>query len=142
MIAGLGQKYGSVTFEEGVRLFNEEQFPSRTPRYQTVQWGKDLQVWFLEGRDFRSPNTMVDGPEKTILGVEQKAWLFKTLDASTATFKLVFSPTPIVGPDRSGKKTIMPIRFLHMKASSYGRSFHLLMVSLCCVVTGTGSMHQ
>ena len=99
-----GQKYGSVTFEEGVRLFNKEQFPSRTPRYQTVQWGKDLQVWFLEGRDFRSPNTMADGPEKTILGVEQKAWLFKTLDASTATFKLVFSPTPVVGPDRSGKK--------------------------------------
>ncbi len=99
-----GQRYGSVTFEEGVRLFNEEQFPSRTPRYQTVQWGKDLQVWFLEGRDFRSPNTMADGPEKTILGAEQKAWLFKTLDASTATFKLIFSPTPIVGPDRSGKK--------------------------------------
>ena len=99
-----GQQYGAVTFEEGVRLFNEEQFPSRTPRYQTVQWGKDLQVWFLEGRDFRSPNTMADGPEKTILGVEQKAWLFETLDASTATFKLVFSPTPIVGPDRSGKK--------------------------------------
>ena len=99
-----GQQYGSVTFEEGVRLFNEEQFPSRTPRYQTVQWGEDLQVWFLEGRDFRSPNTMADGPEKTILGAEQKAWLFQTLDASTASFKLVFSPTPIVGPDRSGKK--------------------------------------
>ena len=99
-----GQRYGSVKFEEGVRLFNEEQFPSRTPRYQSVQWGKDLQVWFLEGRDFRSPNTMVDGPEKTILGTKQKAWLFQTLDASTAKFKLVFSPTPIVGPDRSGKK--------------------------------------
>ena len=99
-----GQRYGSVTFEEGVRLFNEEQFPSRTPRYQSVQWGKDLQVWFLEGRDFRSPNTMVDGPEKTILGTKQKAWLLQTLDASTAKFKLVFSPTPIVGPDRSGKK--------------------------------------
>ena len=99
-----GQRYGSVTFEEGVRLFNEEQFPSRTPRYQSVQWGKDLQVWFLEGRDFRSPNIMVDGPEKTILGTKQKAWLFQTLDASTAKFKLVFSPTPIVGPDRSGKK--------------------------------------
>ena len=47
---------------------------------------------------------MSDGPEKTILGAEQKAWLFKTLGASTAKFKLVFSPTPIVGPDRSGKK--------------------------------------
>ena len=99
-----GQQYGTVTFEEGMHLFNDEQFPSRTPRYQTVLWGKDLQVWLLEGRDYRSANTMVDGPEKTILGAEQKSWLFKTLDASTAKFKLVFSPTPIVGPDRSGKK--------------------------------------
>lgn len=98
-----GQKYGSVSFEQGVRLFNEEQFPSRTPRYTTVSWGKDLQFWILEGRDYRSPNTMKDGPEKTILGAEQKAWLLQSLRASTATFKLVFSPTPLVGPDRNSK---------------------------------------
>ena len=99
-----GQTYGSVSFERGVQLFNREQFPSRDPRYQTVRWGKDLQVWFLEGRDFRSPNHLPDGPEKTILGAEQKDWLFKTLDASEAQFKLIFSPTPIVGPDRINKK--------------------------------------
>ncbi|OUW85686.1 MAG: hypothetical protein CBD74_03045 [Saprospirales bacterium TMED214] len=99
-----GQNYGSVSFEQGVNLFNQEQFPAHNPRYQTVRWGKDLQIWFLEGRDFRSPNQMLDGPEKTILGKEQKEWLFKTLDASQAKFKLVFSPTPIVGPDRKNKK--------------------------------------
>ena len=99
-----GQNYGSVSFEEGVQIFNEEQFPSHVPRYKTVQWGKELQVWFLEGRDYRSPNNMPDGPEKTILGSEQKAWLFRTLDESTAKFKIICSPTPIVGPDRSGKK--------------------------------------
>ena len=47
---------------------------------------------------------MPDGPEKTILGSEQKAWLMKTLSESKATFKLVFSPTPIVGPDRKNKR--------------------------------------
>ena len=99
-----GQTYGSVSFEEGVRLFNDEQFPSLTPRYTTIQWGKDLQVWFLEGRDYRSPNTMPDGPEKTILGAEQKAWLFKTLEESTSTFKIICSPTPVVGPDRDKKR--------------------------------------
>jgi alkaline phosphatase D len=87
-----------------VKLFNQEQFPTRDPRYQTVHWGKNLQVWFLEGRDFRSPNKLADGPEKTILGEKQKAWLFKSLNASEAKFKLVFSPTPIVGPDRKNKK--------------------------------------
>jgi hypothetical protein len=98
-----GQTYGAVSFEQGVHLFNQEQFPARTPRYTTVQWGRDLQFWVLEGRDFRSPNTMQDGPDKTILGKEQKAWLLESVRASTATFKLVFSPTPVVGPDRERK---------------------------------------
>ncbi|HAC89631.1 MAG TPA: hypothetical protein DCF63_03220 [Planctomycetaceae bacterium] len=98
-----GQHYGAVSFEEGAAIFNQEQFPSFQPRYRTIQWGKDLQFWVLEGRDFRSPNTMPDGPTKTILGNEQKEWLKRTLAESTATFKLVFSPTPIVGPDRLSK---------------------------------------
>lgn len=99
-----GQTYGSVSFEQGVRIFNEEQFPSRNPRYATVRWGRDMQIWFLEGRDYRSSNAMPDGPEKTILGKEQKEWLFTTLAESTAKFKLICSPTPIVGPDRKNKK--------------------------------------
>ncbi|MGB7343719.1 MAG: family 16 glycoside hydrolase [Pirellulaceae bacterium] len=98
-----GQFYGAVPFERGLQIFNEEQFPSHSPRYKTVQWGRDLQVWFLEGRDFRSPNNMPDGPEKTILGAQQKEWLFRTLGQSKAAFKIVVSPTPIVGPDRDKK---------------------------------------
>jgi len=99
-----GQTYGAVTFEEGARLFNEEQFPARSPRYAHIRWGRDLEIWILEGRDFRSPNTDPDGPDKTILGAEQRAWLFRTLEGSTAAFKLVMSPTPIVGPDRPRKQ--------------------------------------
>ncbi len=99
-----GQVYGNVTFEEGVQLFNEEQFPSRAKRYHTISWGSDVQIWLLEGRDYRSPNNLPDGADKTILGSEQKAWLKQTLAESKATFKLVFSPTPIVGPDRDNKK--------------------------------------
>ena len=99
-----GQRFGAVTFEQGLKLFNEEQFPTQSPRYTTVRWGKDLQIWLLEGRDYRSPNRMPDGPDKTILGTEQKEWLKKTLRESTAKFKLVFSPTPIVGPDRDNKR--------------------------------------
>lgn len=98
-----GKRYGAVTFEEGVQLFNQEQFPSKAVRYQTTRWGKDVQLWVLEGRDYRSPNDMPDGPEKTILGAEQKAWLLRTLQESNAKFKLICSPTPIVGPDRDNK---------------------------------------
>ncbi|MCC9601376.1 DUF1080 domain-containing protein [Stieleria sp. JC731] len=98
-----GQRYGTVTFDEGVRLFNEEQFPSHPTRYKSVRWGDALEIWLLEGRDFRSPNNIPDGPDKTILGEEQKAWLLQTLRDSDATFKVICSPTPIVGPDRKNK---------------------------------------
>ncbi len=67
--------------------------------YRTHRVSKDLQVWFPEGRMYRSDNAMEDGPEKTIWGAEQKAWLKKTLAESDATFKLLISPTPMVGPD-------------------------------------------
>jgi alkaline phosphatase D len=97
-----GQKYGDLTWDQGVALFRE-QFPLGDKTYRTVRWGKDLQVWMVEGRDFRSPNNMPDGPDKSIWGKEQKAWLKRTVEASDATFRILISPTPIVGPDRGNK---------------------------------------
>jgi len=67
--------------------------------YRTHRVSKDLQVWFPENRMYRSANATKDGPEKTIWGAEQKAWLKKTLLASDAKFKLLISPTPMIGPD-------------------------------------------
>lgn len=67
--------------------------------YRTHRVSRDLQIWFVEGRMYRSPNEMEDGPEKSIWGMEQKAWLKKTLAESDATFKLLISPTPMIGPD-------------------------------------------
>ena len=46
---------------------------------------------------------MKDGPEKSILGKEQWAWLEETMKSSDATFKLYISATPVVGPDRDKK---------------------------------------
>ncbi|MCB1235415.1 MAG: alkaline phosphatase D family protein, partial [Verrucomicrobiae bacterium] len=71
--------------------------------YRTYRWGRDLQVWFTDGRDFRSPNKMPDGPDKTIWGAEQKAWFKRTVAESDATWKVLVSPTPLVGPDRKNK---------------------------------------
>ena len=67
--------------------------------YRTFRVTRDLQIWFTENRFYRSPNVMADGPLKTIWGKEQKAWLKRTLKASDAKFKLLVSPTPMVGPD-------------------------------------------
>ncbi len=91
-----------LTFADGVRIFLE-QAPIEEPTFRTYQWGSGLQIWLVEGRDFRSSNEDPDGPEKTIWGKEQKEWLKKSVLASRADFRILISPTPIVGPDRSGK---------------------------------------
>lgn len=93
---------GDFTFAQGQAIFLE-QVPMREKTYRTIRWGKDLQIWLPEGRDYRSPNDMKDGPDKTILGAEQKAWLKETVAASDATFRMIVSATPIIGPDRDRK---------------------------------------
>ena len=98
-----GQTFGTLTFDEGVEIFHE-QTPSGPLPYRTIRQGKDLQIWLVEGRVARSANTDPDGPAKTIWGEAQKEWFRKTVAASDATFKVVLTPTPIVGPDRGSKK--------------------------------------
>lgn len=90
------------TFAQGVAVFLE-QVPMGEKTYRTRRWGKDLQIWTVEGRDFRSANNAPDGPDKTIWGAEQKAWFKKTVQDSDATFRVLISPTPLVGPDRDNK---------------------------------------
>ncbi|MHC4750563.1 MAG: alkaline phosphatase D family protein [Planctomycetota bacterium] len=93
---------GDFTFEQGLGVFLE-QVPMGERTWRSFRWGKDLQIWLVEGRDFRSPNTMPDGPDKTIWGIVQKTWFKQTAQESDATFRILISPTPIVGPDRTNK---------------------------------------
>lgn len=93
---------GDLTFEDGLEIF-KEQVPMSDLTYRTFRWGQDVQIWLVEGRDYRSANPDPDGPEKTIWGAEQKAWFKQTVEASDATFRVLISPTPIVGPDRDAK---------------------------------------
>ena len=97
-----GQTYGDLTFDQGVAIYRE-QLPIGEMPYRHQRFGQHLELWFLEGREFRSPNRIEDGPEKTILGREQMEWLARTLAASDATFRVIVSATPIVGPDRQAK---------------------------------------
>jgi alkaline phosphatase D len=93
---------GDFTFEQGLAVFRE-QVPMGDRTWRTFRWGRNLQIWLVEGRDYRSPNTMPDGPDKTIWGKEQKEWFRRTVNESDATFRMLISPTPIVGPDRKNK---------------------------------------
>lgn len=94
---------GDFTFDQGQQVFLD-QVPMGDSTYRTIRWGKDLQVWLVEGRDFRSPNDMADSEEKTIWGKEQMEWFRRTVKESDATFRVLISPIPIVGPDRDGNK--------------------------------------
>ncbi len=67
--------------------------------YRTHRVSRDLQIWFVENRFYRSDNAMPDGPDKTIWGKEQRQWLERTLTSSDAPFKILISPTPMIGPD-------------------------------------------
>ena len=99
-----GMRYGPVTWERGLEIFDKEQFPTHDKFYKTIRWGKDLQIWLTEGRNYRSHNDMEDGPGKSIYGPEQKAWLYKTLQESDATFKVIINANPVLGPDRKNKR--------------------------------------
>ncbi|QGY48133.1 alkaline phosphatase [Maribellus comscasis] len=98
-----GQTYGTVPWDRGIEIFEKEQFPYHNKFYKTIRWGKDLQIWITEGRNYRSSNNIPDGPEKTIYGKEQMDWLFKTLKESDATFKVIINANPVLGPDRENK---------------------------------------
>jgi len=92
----------------GIKIFNE-QVPIVDPNeinpitYRTHRLSRDLQIWLVENRDYRSPNLAPDTVGKTIWGKEQREWLQRTLLESNATYKILISPTPMVGPDDAYK---------------------------------------
>ncbi len=96
------------THEDGIRIFHQqaafsaENYKIAIP-YRSYRLNKDVQIWMVEGRDYRSPNHIPDGPAKSIWGKEQMDWLKQTLLESDAVFRLLISPTPMVGPDDAYK---------------------------------------
>lgn len=94
--------FGKLTYSEGLEIWKEN-VPLLDKPYRTITWGKDIQFWLMEGREFRSDNNSADDGTKTIWGEEQKNWLIQSVQNSKATFKIIISPTPIIGPDRASK---------------------------------------
>ena len=55
-------------------------------------------MFILDTRQYRSPNTALDGPGKTMLGAAQRRWLADNVSASTAVWKVVVSSVPLSIP--------------------------------------------
>lgn len=74
----------------------DEAFPLRTAtRYRDWRWGRHAHFFMLDTRMYRSANEDPDGPDKTMLGPQQKEWLLSGLRSSESSFKFVISSVPL-----------------------------------------------
>jgi alkaline phosphatase D len=73
-----------------------------TPKrlYRAFRWGKHLELFVLDTRQYRDANSASDSPDrpKTMLGREQLTWLKESLAASDATWKVIVSSVPMSIP--------------------------------------------
>lgn len=59
--------------------------------YRSFRWGRLVEVFILDDRQYRSPAYDRDNAQKTMLGAAQKEWLKRGLQSSTAVFKIIAS---------------------------------------------------
>ena len=73
-----------------------------TPRiYRSYRWGAHVELFILDARSYRSPNTAKDEPGKTMLGETQLEWLISGLADSDATWKVISNDVPLSVPTGS-----------------------------------------
>jgi alkaline phosphatase D len=99
-----------------VRAFHEYMPLAATPQepgrvYRKVSYGPSLDMFFIDMRSYRGPNTdnaqAEEGPETVFLGAEQLAWLKRELLNSRATWKVIAADMPlgiIVWNDAANKR--------------------------------------
>ena len=71
--------------------------------YRSFNWGKDLDIFLLDARSYKSHNHLADAPDsnKTMLGDNQLEWLKQGLANSNATWKVISSDVPMSIPTGS-----------------------------------------
>ena len=78
--------------------------PHGPPRlYRRLRFGKELEVFVLDTRQYRDPNGAPDTPErkKTMLGREQLAWLLHGIARTDATHVAIATSVPLTVPTGS-----------------------------------------
>jgi phosphodiesterase/alkaline phosphatase D-like protein len=129
-------EHGAATYRAGRRAFLDytpAMYRQNTGLYRSFRWGRNLELFLLDGRSFRSakatgacngdiaptapaavrqafsalapalaqpvPQACLDAiasPVRTLLGAAQLAAFTKAIRASTATFKVVVNPEPLM----------------------------------------------
>jgi phosphodiesterase/alkaline phosphatase D-like protein len=68
--------------------------------YRRLSFGRDIELFVLDTRRFRSPQDRVDGASKTMLGSAQKAQFIRDYVASNARYRLIATSVPFHGSSR------------------------------------------
>jgi alkaline phosphatase D len=63
--------------------------------WRKLRWGREVEVFVLDCRQFADPLETADGPEKTMLGVQQARWLKRAVEESNATWKVLATSCPL-----------------------------------------------
>ncbi len=109
----------TATWRESALQVYREYFPSypmgKYGIYQSFRYGKEVEVFVLDGRSQRDPNQTPDDANKSMLNGErhpdgQVQWLLDGLKNSTATWKLIMSPSVL---NRTMHKTDSWANFSH-----------------------------
>ncbi|MEO8602127.1 MAG: alkaline phosphatase D family protein [bacterium] len=71
-----------------------------TRLYRSLRWGKQLELFILDLRQYRDANASADSDAapKSMLGAAQRAWLEQALIASDATWKVIVASVPLSIP--------------------------------------------
>ena len=116
-----GVKSVPLLAARAARAFHDFMPIAATPQeaarvYRKVSYGPLLDMFFLDMRSYRGPNTdnlqSEDGPETIFLGAEQIAWLRRGLVNSRATWKVIAADMPLglvvydMAPQKKGSEAI------------------------------------
>ena len=90
---------GITTFFNFSPIDKNKEDPTRI--YRSFDWGKDLDLFILDQRSYRSRSELPDTPDqnKTLLGEKQLQWLEQGLLNSKATWKIVSADVPVTIPN-------------------------------------------
>ena len=84
---------GRRAFQDYFPVVGPPEEPERL--YRAIRWGRHVEIFILDTRQYRSSNSTPDGPHKTMLGAAQRRWFLDAAAASDATWKLVVSSVPL-----------------------------------------------
>lgn len=97
-------RVGQHLMPEGLQAFLDYQAFSPQAEgqkrlYRSRRWGKHVELFFLDTRQYRSVASLPGtDPKKSMLGPEQLEWLIQGLRASDATWKFIVNSVPLAVP--------------------------------------------